>query len=198
MLYITRAGHVDAERIKVKIFPWIERRQMDRVNGIVVHQTDSPTAQSTFNSYNDAGAHGAHFLIDKDGTIYQTASLYKYTEHVGKLRSRCLETHTCSPSEFKTVHGLRHKYTLLSRHEHKKPHPDRYPSNADSIGIEIVGQSSGTKGNEVYEKINGTQNAALKWPIKELSETLNISMQEVFKHPEVSYKIETEAGSAQW
>jgi hypothetical protein len=31
--------------------------------------------------------------------------------------------------------------TARHRHEIKKPVPDRYPSNADSIGIELVGQA---------------------------------------------------------
>lgn len=39
MLYITPEGHVDAERIKVKIFPFVERGPMKVVHGIVVHQT---------------------------------------------------------------------------------------------------------------------------------------------------------------
>jgi len=68
-LYITKAGHVYADRIKVKIFSSIERGDLNQVNGIVVHQTNSPTASATFNSYANTGANGAHFLIDKDGTI---------------------------------------------------------------------------------------------------------------------------------
>jgi len=71
--------YIDAERIILKTFKNIEHGQMDAVNGIVVHQTDSTTANSTFNSYQTKGATGAHFLIDKDGTIYQTASLLKVT-----------------------------------------------------------------------------------------------------------------------
>jgi N-acetyl-anhydromuramyl-L-alanine amidase AmpD len=56
---------------------------MTHVQGIIVHQTGSPTARSTLNGYGVARANGAHFLIDKDGTIYQTASVLKQTAHVG-------------------------------------------------------------------------------------------------------------------
>ncbi|WP_275957694.1 N-acetylmuramoyl-L-alanine amidase [Rosenbergiella gaditana] len=77
MLFVDKNGLVDAERIIVKRFSTIERGKLDKVNGIIVHQTNSPTAQSTFNSYNQTSANGAHFLIDKDGKIYQTASLLK-------------------------------------------------------------------------------------------------------------------------
>ncbi len=69
MLYITPEGHVDAERVKVKIFPFVERKAMKVVHGIVVHQTGGSKAESTFNSYRERGAFGAHFLIDMDGTI---------------------------------------------------------------------------------------------------------------------------------
>lgn len=39
MLFISKQGHVDAERVIVKIFPSIERGPMEKINGIVVHQT---------------------------------------------------------------------------------------------------------------------------------------------------------------
>ena len=89
MLYITDNGMVDAERIIPQRFQTLERRKMDKVNGIVVHQTGASTASSTFNSYKNKGENGAHFLIDKDGTIYQTSSLYKITMHVGMMKPRC-------------------------------------------------------------------------------------------------------------
>lgn len=52
------------------------------MRAIAVHQTDSPTAQATFNAYR-TGGNGAHFLIDKPGTVYQTASLQAVCFHVG-------------------------------------------------------------------------------------------------------------------
>ena len=202
MLYITRAGHVDAEKIKVKIFPSIERRKMDKVNGIVAHQTDGSTADSAFSSYRSAGANGAHFLIDKDGSIYQTASLYKTTNHAGMAKSRCLHTQKCTPAEFKTMSGLEKawKPQAISDREYKKQWPDRYPLNMDSIGIEIVGISQKTPGQKekVYEPVNDQQNASLKWLVRELSETLSVSMSEIYRHPEIARKNATEASTAKW
>ena len=192
MLFISKHGHVDAERVKVKIFPAIERGRLDRVNGIVVHQTNGPTANSTFWSYEKEGANGAHFLIEKDGTIYQTASLYKITNHVGLLRSRCLEKKDCPPVEIEKVSRM--KRTIRSRHETKKSWPDRYPSNSDSIGIEIVGSSK----DNIYEPVTTQQNNSLKWLVSELIETFRIALREVYRHPEISYKQETEASTAQW
>ncbi|MFK8259075.1 hypothetical protein ACFL9S_14980 [Erwinia sp. AnSW2-5] len=49
MLFIDKNGITDAEHIIVKIFSAIERGEMNKVNGIVVHQTSASTASSTFN-----------------------------------------------------------------------------------------------------------------------------------------------------
>ncbi|WP_155634544.1 N-acetylmuramoyl-L-alanine amidase [Burkholderia anthina] len=196
MLFISKQGHVDAERIEVRIFSTIERSAMAKVNGIVVHQTDGTTADSTFNSYAVSGANGAHFLIDKSGAIYQTASVYKRTHHVGLLKSRCLMERKCSPSEFKRVSDMAGKYAKLSGMEYRKGFPDRYPGNADSIGIEIVGRMD--RETKIYEVVNDRQNDSLRWLVKELCETLGISFSEIYRHPEVSYKRETEAGTAKW
>ncbi|WP_454764515.1 peptidoglycan recognition protein family protein [Cupriavidus campinensis] len=204
MLFIDKNGRVDAERVKVKIFPNIERGPMEKVNGIVVHQTYSPTAESTFNSYRDKGANGAHFLIDKDGTIYQTASLLKRTNHVGYLKSRCIATHVCSPTEFRLASSIRGT-KKLSDHEYNKTWPQRYPSNKDAIGIELVGMAyakdiprKNEKPNLVYEDVTEAQNLSLRWLITELVRSFKVSTSEIYRHPHVSYKIVTEASTAKW
>jgi N-acetyl-anhydromuramyl-L-alanine amidase AmpD len=199
MLFVNKNGLVDAERIIVRRFSTIERGKLDKVNGIIVHQTGGSTAESSFNSYKNTGANGAHFLIDKDGTIYQTASVFKITYHVGNIRSRCYMENKCKPSEISKIKPLLNKYKQLSRLEQKKPYPERYPANFDSLGIEIVGKPvSGEDQDAIYEKINDAQNSSLKWLVAELSDTLKVSMTEIFRHPEVSYKVKTEAGTAQW
>lgn len=199
MLFVNKNGLVDAERIIVRRFSTIERGKLDKVNGIIVHQTGGSTAESSFNSYKNTGANGAHFLIDKDGTIYQTASVFKITYHVGNIRSRCYMEKKCKPSEISKIKPLLNKYKQLSRLEQKKPYPERYPANFDSLGIEIVGKPvSGEDQDAIYEKINDAQNSSLKWLVAELSDTLKVSMTEIFRHPEVSYKVKTEAGTAKW
>jgi N-acetyl-anhydromuramyl-L-alanine amidase AmpD len=77
-----------------------------------------------------------------------------------------------------------------------KPWPSRYPSNNDSIGIEIVGGFN-SKIN-AYDTVNERQNTSLKWLISELTITLKISATEVFRHPTVSYKQPSEAATAKW
>lgn len=202
MLYITRNGHVDAERIKVRIISNLERGKLDKVNGIVVHQTGGSTAEGAFSSYREAGANGAHFLIDVDGVIYQTASVYRVTNHVGKVRSRCLVTHNCAPSEFKNMRAMEDawKPTEISRLEYSRKFPDRFPSNSDAIGIEIVGDARDVPGQKekVFDAVNERQNASLKWLVRELAETLSVSMSEVYRHPEIARKNLTEASTAKW
>jgi N-acetyl-anhydromuramyl-L-alanine amidase AmpD len=200
MLTIDQQGHVQHPRIKLSISNRIEHGNMSHVKGIVVHQTGSSSAQATFNSYAQAGANGAHFLINKAGTIYQCASLLKTTWHVGKLRSRCIAEHRCAPTETQKL--VKMSATPRNRHEMKKHIPDRYPSNLDSIGIELVGQAlplnEPNPDKRTYEPVTPAQNASLKWLIRELTATLAISMSEIFRHPTVSQKNASEAATATW
>ncbi|XKD93196.1 N-acetylmuramoyl-L-alanine amidase [Morganella morganii] len=175
---------------------------MDKVNSIVVHQTNTLAETHVFNSYSHAGSNGAHFLIDKDGVIYQTASLFKVTWHVGKMKSRCVIEKKCEPSELTKMANLelKGKYKDISDIEKARPFPDRYPGNIDSIGIEIVGKAYDIKGKttEEYESVNPKQNTSLKWLVSELIDSMDISTSEVYRHPDVGRKNETEASTASW
>ena len=93
MLTIDEQGGVSHPRVTRALRPFLEHGPMPVVHGIVVHQTDSDKAAGTLAQYEKPGSNGAHFLIDKDGKIYQTASVFKKTHHVGVLKSR-----VCSPA----------------------------------------------------------------------------------------------------
>lgn len=205
-MYIDEDGYVFDDRIERKIFKSIEQEPLDKINGIVVHQTDSPTAQSTFNSYSNKSANGAHFLIDKDGEIYQTASIFKVTWHVGLMQSRCYLKKTCQPTEVRllSLHKKAFWKKVIAKEisdiEKAKDFPERFPANSDSIGIEIVGLAVKTEGKTdlVYETVNDRQNESLKWLIKELVSEFNVPMSEVYRHPEIGRKNMTEASTAVW
>lgn len=205
MLMIDSNGVVVDARVRRAISPALERGDMKVVNGIIVHQTDSPTAASTLNGYkpikDKPKPSGAHFLIDKDGTIYQTVSIYKKAPHVGNLKSRCVAQHTCSPIELKKLKGQK-PGKQIGKVEAEKNWPKRYPSNGDSIGIEIVGDALPKKepddDRRTYESVTKEQQASLYWLVQELSITLNVQMSEVFRHPIVSWKNRTEASTAKW
>lgn len=132
-------------------------------------------------------------MIDKDGTIYQVASLHRQTWHVGKLRARCVAEHRCSKIELDMLSHF--NPTAEHRMEMSKQVPQRYPSNEDSVGIEIVGALAS---QGVYETVNAQQNVSLQWLISELTSTFGIPMTEIFRHPVVSRKNPTEAESALW
>jgi len=211
-LLIDNTGMISDPRVRPMRFLQIERGPLTQVKGIVVHQTDASTKEATFQSYQRRNAMGAHFLIDKDGMIYETASLHRVTNHIGALRPRCLAELSCKPADFA---GVR-KGGPMHRIEIRKPLPLRYPVNAEAVGIELVGRSSLPPGFTpppqwrdasaeklrgefgIYEQPTAPQNHSLKWLVNELVDALQVSRAEVFRHPTVSFKNRSEAGGATW
>lgn len=206
-------GMISHARVRHARSTRIERgRRTGAITGIVVHQTDADTSASSLNSYRQPGANGAHFLIDKDGTIYQTAAIYQRTNHVGKLQARCLVIPKCKMSDFPPRVGP----TEMHRIEMLKAPADRYPSNMEAIGIEMVGRARlpvgfkavGDESKWPIEKVRGkygifetptaAQNQSLSWLVGVLQASMQISADDVFRHPVVSRKNITEAQGANW
>jgi N-acetyl-anhydromuramyl-L-alanine amidase AmpD len=193
MLTLDKDGMVLEPRVRAARQTTIERGDMAKVNGIIVHQTGGSSAASSLSSYKNANASGAHLLIDRDGTIYQTASFYKRTWHVGKLKARCVVEQRCTPVELAALK----KFNPAAEHkqENTKQAPARYPSNDDSVGIELVGK---VLANGVYEAVTADQNSSLAWLVSEIQKTLGVPVTEVFRHPDVSRKNPSEAQTAKW
>jgi len=196
-------GELLDDKVTQKIYKTLHKGKMNKVSAIVVHQTGADTAEQTFNSYANSPI-GAHFLIDKDGTIYQTALTTKIAHHVGKLKSRCLQTPACAKEETSAANaiylqkGISYSVRVQNLHkfEAEKNYPDRYPTNNDSVGIEIAGKFIAK--TQSYEAVNAKQNASLKWLVAELSQHLSLQAGDVYRHPDVSYKQPSEASSAAW
>ena len=200
MVIVNKEGHLIDPRIRIRICPLIEHGDLEIVHGIVIHQTDGASAQSALDQYHRGGA-GAHFLLDKDGTIFQTASIFKVTWNVGKIKSRCVAEHRCTPVELSKLQKM--TPSQISRMQWKKPYPMRFPSNQDSIGIELVGQAFPVDRNikadqKAFEAVSQEQNISLTWLVQALSECLKVPMTEIFRHPEDSWKNITEASTAKW
>jgi N-acetyl-anhydromuramyl-L-alanine amidase AmpD len=196
---LDKRGMLFESRVRQRRFLGIEHGDLDVVRAIVVHQTDGGSAQDAFNSYL-AGGNGAHFLIDKDGTIYQTASLNKRCYHVGRLiRSKCLtlDRKTCNSESMAKILAMSwtRQINALDAHERYKDYPARYPVNSDSIGIELVGKHLDDK---TFETVTIAQNASLQWLVDELSRQFLLTANDVYRHPEVSYKNLGEARTAKW
>lgn len=189
---------VDA-RVHHRRFAVIEHGPLSRPKAIVVHQTDSSNTASTLSAYAQQ-ATGAHFLIGKDGQIYQTASLNKQCYHVGKLiKSKCLTLNIVgcrTPQMVKAlaISGIE-RFKAIDAIERGKGYPDRYPVNADSVGIELVGRHLD---DATYEPVTGAQAMSLQWLIDALYANLGLGASDVFRHPEVSYRNPGEARSATW
>jgi len=212
LVEVDEHGMINHARVRHARSPQIERgKRAGAITGIVVHQTDADTSASSLNSYKRPKANGAHFLIDKDGTIYQTAAIYQRTNHVGPLKARCLATARCEPRDFAKA-GVEGMHQI----EMRKPPDERYPGNMEAIGIELVGRARlpvGFKavGKEaeltldelrgrhgIYDEPTAAQNQSLSWLVRVLQESVRIGREEVFRHPLVSRKNPTEAQGANW
>lgn len=199
MATIDKDGMLIDGKILLRRFPNIEHGTLSAASAIVVHQTDTTTAQQAFNSYT-VGGNGAHFLIDENGLIYQTASVSNRCYHVGRLiRSKCLaiDKTKCDTTAMAKILAMSwtSQINAMDAHERAKSYPDRYPVNDDSLGIEIVGRHIDDKS---YEAITPQQNASLQWLVRELYGLFHLGTGDVYKHPEVSYKHPGEAGTAAW
>ncbi|MCL2165228.1 MAG: N-acetylmuramoyl-L-alanine amidase [Oscillospiraceae bacterium] len=193
--------------------------EMTKVNGIVVHQTaDTETAEHTLNGYTSSKT-GAQFLIDKDGTIYQTASLYVISRHVGHIRARCLREMTCPQVELDAGLKVWNERSWVNKgaaksheNEKNKEFPDRFPKNEDSIGIECVGKAwkydkQGKKLKDqkqsvpdkqiIFDPLTDKQVESLDWLLRHLSEKFEVPFSEIYRHPEIAFKIALEAKSAE-
>ena len=70
---------------------------------------------------------------------------------MGLLYSRCYAVHKCVKEEEKKYEDLAKGFggddklsiSTFSRNELRKNYPDRYPTNSDSIGVEIVSRYVG-------------------------------------------------------
>ena len=183
----------------------ITRLEFSLVNGfkpkaIVLHRTDSSTAKSTLESWNNPNSArvGTHFLIDKDGTIYQCASLYKYTQHIGNIKAKDLELHGKDSNDYLIYKGK--TYQQVSDIEKTKQYPDRYPINNDSIGIEVVGRFLGndkklSKYDKVFkytqlsgewEEVAIAQKNSIKALIESLQTIFNLNDDDIYKHGAIS------------
>jgi len=165
----------------------LEHGNLTTVNGIVLHHTGASTAQSTLNAYKTQST-GAHFLVDENGNIYQTADTGKITWHVGKIRSKCQAASSCSTSDLATIRSMGFNPTALHNFEKQKSYPNRYPMNSDSIGIEIVGIVN----NGSYGSLNSAQRLSVRKLVYGLQKKYNLTSSDVYRHGVISYKEPTE------
>ena len=182
-------------KIETKIIPNLEHGILGKINSIVIHRTAAPTAESTLNAWKTKKS-GAHFLINKNGKIYQTARLDKICWHMGLVVSKCRLEKTCTKKDGAVIKSILHgsggwsdKFKKIVKHERKKKYPDRYPMNSDSIGIELVGVYLGSGDKGPFEKMTQSQASSFLWLVTELLQKYNLSFgDDIYAHGEVARK----------
>lgn len=163
----------------------LERGSLSTVNAIVLHRTGGATMASAIATFKSSGI-GTHYIIDKDGTIKQTANAEKYTYHVGKIRARCMEEGTCSAEEAKKIKNFGWSPDKIYDNEKTKKYPDRYPMSTDSIGIEVVGKYNKTA--KVWDQATTQQKTSINFLVKKLKKTYNLTDRDIYEHDKISYK----------
>lgn len=163
----------------------LEKGNLPTVNAIVLHRTGGATMASAITAFKSSGV-GTHYIIDKDGTIKQTASTGKYTYHVGKIRARCMAEGTCSEEEAKKIKGFGWSPKKIHDNEKTKKYPDRYPMNTDSIGIEVVGKYNTAA--KIWDQATPQQKTSINFLIKKLKKTYNLTDRDIYEHDKISYK----------
>ncbi|OCG46508.1 hypothetical protein A9G34_05035 [Gilliamella sp. Choc4-2] len=163
----------------------LERGNIIGPNAIVLHRTYSKGSainviENTWKSPWNKDNIGAHFVIDKDGTIYQVVSLKKYANHVGVIRPRCELTRTCDTNYRSKTY--REKY--LS--ELKKDYPERYPYNQDSIGIEVVAWWDDK--TKLWDDATPQQLESIRNLVIFLQKEFNLNDKDLYQHQCIAYK----------
>lgn len=171
--------------IKKEIITNLEKGNMPAVHAIILHRTGGSSLSAAIASFRKSGI-GTHFIIDKDGTIRQTANTNKYAYHIGKIRARCMEEGTCSPEEAKKIKGFGWAPTKIHNNEKVKKYPARYPLNTDSLGIEVV--SKYNTATKIWDPATPQQKTAINYLVKKLQATFNLTDKDIYEHDKISYK----------
>jgi N-acetyl-anhydromuramyl-L-alanine amidase AmpD len=175
-------GYVQNAKFVHKPIAALEKGAITGPKAVVLHRTDSNTLESALQSFQKGI--GTHFIVDKDGTVTQTASLLKKTAHVGKIKSRCYEAGTCAADEKKKIKGWGWAPDKVYNHEKAKAYPDRYPMNEDSVGIEVVAKNN--KGT--WDAATAAQLASIAAILNILKDTYGIGEADIYEHDKISYK----------
>ena len=195
-VYIGENGYVQNAGFTIKPIAALEKTKLDGPKAIVLHRTEEGGLQSAFNSAKASGL-GTHFYVDKDGTVYQTVSLLNHTNHVGKIKSRCMADGTCPADETKLIKGWGWSPTKVYNHEKVKAYPERYPMNADSVGIETVSDcikncKEKDKGTPEWEPPTPEQKASIATIVGILKKEYGLTDADIYEHDDISYKTEGE------
>lgn len=181
-VYVDEKGYVQNAGFVLKPIAALEKGTMDGPKAVVLHRTDSGGIASPLKSF-ESGI-GTHFIVDKDGTVYQAASLLKKTAHVGKIKSRCFDSGSCPVDEMKKIKSWGWAPAKVYAHEKSKDYPARYPMNEDSVGIETVADHDGKS----WEAPTPVQARAIQSIIQIIKREYGLDNADIYEHDRISYK----------
>ena len=191
-----------------------EKGALERINGIVLHRTASGKMQKTKDILDGLKKNGTHFLIDRDGTIYQAASLLNATQHVGPIRAKFkIDKNLVKSKDYHNGYDDLWKdgqavpiWTNSTEYNQRrigvffresyKPYPHRYVYNRDSIGIEVVASYDSNPKKQtspLWESTTKEQLASIRHLVNLLKSLYNLSDEDVYKHNVIAYKTDNEA-----
>jgi len=189
ILGVDKNGFLNNKFIVKKWIKELEHGDINKINAIILHRTATKDVKGTLNGFKKRRV-GTHFLVGFDGTIYQTASLNKFTAHILNIKSKGYENGTCSKEEKEKIKDIGWNPRKLHVHELKKSYPTRYPYNKDAVGIEVMGDFSGDKWDELTPK----QIESVKLLVNLLKGEYDLTYDDIYTHEEISYKQEGEGG----
>lgn len=186
-VYVDERGWIQNAGFVMKHIPALEKGAIRGPAAIVLHRTVSSTAASALSAFNRGI--GTHFVVDKDGTTYQCASLLKKTAHVGPIRSRCHVDGTCTAVELANFKQWASRMPCYE-HEKKKVYPTRYPMNEDSVGIETVAMYH--ESTSAWDSATPEQLIAIKRLVDTLKDEYGLTDADIYEHDKIAWKTEGE------
>lgn len=91
---------------------WAERdSDPSKVDLVVVHYDVAWTSRNCFKVLHDVRGLSCHFLLDVDGTIYQTLDLTHRARHAGGVNDRSVGIEIAHPGPLELTDGLAARYT---------------------------------------------------------------------------------------
>lgn len=175
----------------------LENGKLTKIEAIVLHRTEGGDVISAMSNT----TLGTHFYVASDGTVYQAASLNKKTQHVGSgLYSKEKDETGEGSYENTWPHNERGKAEL------NKNYPDRYPTNGESVGIEVAGRFTKTSGKETSGKYKGEDKGewealtekqinAVICLCKVLKKQYKLDNDDIFAHDDIKPKTKGEGSS---
>lgn len=183
--YVNDDGYIEGADIIFDKIPHIERPLPGKFNAIILHRTANENHKSVISGFREPlNLLGTHFVISRKGDIYQCASLFKHTNHIGPIRMRAIYEMRATQKEWLLYKG---KTAIAnSATEMKKEYPDRFPINQDAIGIEVAANYNENK--KEWQVATEEQLKAVAKLVPMLQNIFQLTDDDLYQHQHISAK----------